>query len=227
MVVKKLVSKKLVAKKLVCGKGTIKRDSFTRLSPYGKIVKIPPTCIRATSATGLKRKAIVARIMAVKARLQKMAKARFGKPPVCKPTEILREGYHRKSVVRRSYTKKTPKSRTVRIASRKVKGAWVAPKCIKSRGRVVGVKGKKVIGYLFKGTLGKFGYAKVQALTVAQRRKALHRAMKHLPALTVYRKLIAIATLQKHTNPKAHKIFRTDAEWVKRQPAYRARPTGK
>ena len=198
---------------LVCGKGTIKRKPYKRLSSYGKIVKVPASCIRTTGVLGQKRGVIVGKILAVKKRMHNIASKKFGHLK-CSAGLIERIGYYKKPVTRK--VKKTGK-----IVH--VKGAWVKPKCIKSRGAIRGVKGKAVIPYLFKGTLGKYGYRNVVKLSITQRHSALKKALAHTPALSVYRKLVAISTLQKNTNPKISKIFRNDANWVKTTKQYKLR----
>jgi len=76
---------------------------------------------------------------------------------------------------------------------------------------------KSVIGPLKHGMLTKFGYHPVEAKT--NRRKALHRAItkgKELP-LAVFRRLMAISTLTKRMAPRAHRIYKQDAMWVRQK----------
>lgn len=81
----------------------------------------------------------------------------------------------------------------------------------------VGAVGKShnVIGKLKKGMLTSYGYHPVEAMT--NRRKALIKAVskgKEAP-LSVFRRLQAIGTLTKRTLPRASKIYKQDAKWVR------------
>lgn len=69
------------------------------------------------------------------------------------------------------------------------------------------------IGPLRKGTLGKYGY-KVRYST-QQRHDSLKRAALSEGYLPIFRKLIAVSTLQKNRNPAVSHAMRADAEWVK------------
>jgi len=76
---------------------------------------------------------------------------------------------------------------------------------------------KSVIGPLKHGMLTKFGYHPVEAKT--NRHKALHRAItkgKEFP-LNVFRRLMAISTLTKRMAPRAHRIYKQDATWVRQK----------
>ena len=121
----------------------------------------------------------------------------------CPKGMIVRDAYSRKAHSRRSRSGK----------SLKIKPRNVSASCIKDRGNPG--KGPRLIPKLAKGTLGKFGYAKDKPLSV--RMKALIKASKTDPggALSVYRRLIAIATLLKNTDPESHKRFRSDARRLK------------
>lgn len=99
-------------------------------------------------------------------------------------------------------------------------GKRVKSKCIDDKGNLG--KGKKLFD-LDKNGLGKFGYDDVVNLSIRQRHIALKKALKVLKPLSVFRRLIAIATLNKNTNPKISKIFRDDAEWIKTTKEYKNR----
>lgn len=84
---------------------------------------------------------------------------------------------------------------------------------------------KKVFILVEKGTLTQYGYSSSKS------EKARHTALKkaivarqiekgitqHEAALSVFRKLNAIATLNKKRNQYASKIFKTDSLWVKKK----------
>ena len=87
----------------------------------------------------------------------------------------------------------------------------MAAACIKDRG--LPGKGKRLF-VLRKGTLGKYGYK--TKFTVSQRREALRKAVVGESYATVVRKLNAVATLQRNTNPRVYKILRDDMAWVQK-----------
>ena len=80
----------------------------------------------------------------------------------------------------------------------------------------VGAAGKstKVIGSLKGGMLTKYGYHPVEAKT--NRYKALSKGIsKGEKPLSVMRRLVAISTLTKRTLPRASRIYKQDATWVR------------
>jgi len=80
----------------------------------------------------------------------------------------------------------------------------------------VGAAGKstKVIGKLKGGMLTKYGYHPVEAKT--NRHKALSMGIsKGEKPLAVMRRLVAISTLTKRTLPRASRIYKQDAMWVR------------
>lgn len=82
----------------------------------------------------------------------------------------------------------------------------------------VGAAGKstKVIGKLKGGMLTKYGYHPVEAKT--NRHKALSKGIsKGEKPLSVMRRLVAISTLTKRTLPRASRIYKQDAMWIRRK----------
>jgi hypothetical protein len=80
----------------------------------------------------------------------------------------------------------------------------------------VGAAGKstKIIGKLKGGMLTKYGYHPVEAMT--NRHKALSKGISQgEKPLSVMRRLIAISTLTKRTLPRASRIYKSDATWVR------------
>ena len=80
----------------------------------------------------------------------------------------------------------------------------------------VGAAGKStsIIGKLKGGMLTKYGYHPVEAMT--NRHKALSKGVsKGEKPLAVMRRLVAISTLTKHTLPRASRIYKADARWVR------------
>ena len=80
----------------------------------------------------------------------------------------------------------------------------------------VGAAGKstKVIGTLKGGMLTRYGYHPVEAMT--NRHKALSKGIsKGEKPISVMRRLVAISTLTKRTLPRASRIYKQDAAWVR------------
>lgn len=123
---------------------------------------------------------------------------------------ILRSGYtqvrsrkritvHRKDGKTYTYVRKAGKSR-------------VAPTPIKDVGAAG--KGPKVIGPLKGGMLTRYGYHPVEAMT--NRHKALSKGISRgEKPLAVMRRLMAISILTKRTLPRASRIYRADAKWIR------------
>jgi hypothetical protein len=76
---------------------------------------------------------------------------------------------------------------------------------------------KKVIIIIDKDVLGKYGYDNIKIISTTKRHTALKKALKELKPLSVYRRLIAIATLNKNKDSVLFDILREDADWVKEQ----------
>jgi Family of unknown function (DUF5771) len=81
-------------------------------------------------------------------------------------------------------------------------------------------KGPKLIGKLKGGMLTKYGYHPVEATT--NRHKALSKGIsKGEKPLSVMRRLVAISTLTKRTLPRASRIYKADAMWIRSKYASR------
>jgi hypothetical protein len=75
-------------------------------------------------------------------------------------------------------------------------------------------KGPKLIGKLKKGMLTQYGYHPVEAMT--NRHKSLSKGISQGETpLAVSRRLLAISTLTKRTAPRASRIYKQDAKWIK------------
>ena len=126
----------------------------------------------------------------------------------------MRRGYTRKfraSVKTTGFTVR--RKGTVYTVRPKVNTVRVPPACIKNRGLPgKGVKEGEGIGKLRKGELIKYGYQ--YRLSDSLRQAALKKAIKRYGALSVYRKLDAVAKLSLRTAPDANKIFVRDRDWV-------------
>ena len=74
---------------------------------------------------------------------------------------------------------------------------------------------------LRKDVLGKYGYKDVKRTSKQKRHRALHKAINDEKPLSVYRRLVALSTLNKYKDPSLHNKFRDDAEWIKTQKEYK------
>jgi hypothetical protein len=186
-----------------CPRGYIKAYSRETSTESGKIVKVKSNCIRALSQSGQKRTSIDRAIIGRKKREHLQARQKFGTPK-CSSGEIVREGYKRSS-----YKKKSGS-----IIPKK----WVSPSCIKSRtGRP---KGEQLF-ILEKNVLSKYGYENIENLSINQRHESLKKALDNkIKPLSIYRRLIALATLNKNLNPLLYDIFIADTEWLKTTEEY-------
>jgi hypothetical protein len=94
------------------------------------------------------------------------------------------------------------KSKVVRVSSTPAKDVGAAG------------KSTKIIGKLKGGMLTKYGYHPVEAMT--NRHKALSKGISQgEKPLSVMRRLIAISTLTKRTLPRASRIYKSDAIWIR------------
>lgn len=178
-----------------CSKGKIYRVGYVT-KKGSKKVKVKGACIRATSQSGRKTSKDVKKHFMEREKVYKKASKKFGIPK-CKKGSIKREGYQKKS------------------------GVWVKPTCIKD----VGKKGKlKRTIYIEPNRLGKYGYDDVINMSLVARHKALQSALDSgEKPLSIMRRLVALSTLTKNTNPKTSDIFYNDANWIKRTQEYKER----
>lgn len=119
----------------------------------------------------------------------------------CPTGKILRDAYTRKSYTRANGTK---------VKSKKVKAA-----CIKDVGKPG--KGKKLIGNMKKGLLGRYGYHDVKKLTLLTRKRRLTNAVKNSSWRKVFHELNAIYVLNKNKSPSLAKKFKIDRDWVEQK----------
>lgn len=190
-----------------CPSGKIKRKSYNAMRK-GKGIHVKSACIKATSASGKKRSIQDKKSLKKKQSINRMMEQKYG-TPICKKGEIVRSGYIKKKHSRKSYSRKDGS----KVKSASIKRTEVPPTCIKD----LGTKGKgyKIPTVLEKGVLQKYGYDRIDTLNVQQRHSALSRAVKHIPPLSLYRKLVILGTLNKNKDPELAKKFRKDADWVK------------
>ena len=133
----------------------------------------------------------------------------------CPKGYILRKGYTRRfrpSVKATGFTvRRKGKVYTVRPKANSIR---VTAKCIVNRGLPgKGPREGEGIGKLRKGELIKYGYQ--YRLSNSIREKALKKAIERYGALSVYRKLNAVAKYSVRTAPDASEVFARDRNWVR------------
>lgn len=190
-----------------CRRGSIIRKGYTR-HLRNRTIRVPSGCIKAQSQMGIKRSPFDEAVMTKKRKMHLRFRKMYGAPR-CKPGQVTREGYTRKSYQRKSGTY---------VTSSKVR-----PGCIKAVGlsKRRGRKGKPLF-FLQKGTLTQYGYHADK--TEAERHSSLSEALQHIKPLSVYRKLNALYVLNKNNNPTMAKLYRGDADWIQTTPEYIHRP---
>jgi len=200
-----MVNSKKIFKK--CSKGQILREGYTTKTNK----KVPSSCITAQSATGKKTSIEVKKYLKDKEKMHKTAMKKFSNevPKKCPPGQILREGFKKGS-----YKSHSKKGKEINIS-----GSWTKPECIPS---VTGksTKGPKLITIIEKDVLGKYGYLNVKTLSKGKRYSALRNAIKSIKPLSVYRRIVALSTLNKNKDQELYDILKNDADWIKTQDVY-------
>lgn len=84
---------------------------------------------------------------------------------------------------------------------------------------------KNVIGPLKKGELVELGYSTTKSTT--SRHRALNKSVKKYGALKTFRKLNAVATLNKNRAPTTAKVFIRDRDWINKKYIKSTRKRGK
>lgn len=208
-----------------CKKGEIYRKSYSRKTKTNN-VKVPGSCIRATSQTGKKTSIENRRFLRNKAKShEKAKKLSRSKSKTCSKNQIKRSAYMRSGYTRKGYTKKDGS----KIKRSIVKGTIVSEGCTKNRG---GLGRSGPLFHLEEDVLKKFGYEKVKQMTELQRHRSLKRALKGgIKPLPLFRRINALYVLNKNQDPALAKLFRKDRDYVKTTNEYKnrdtARPKGK
>jgi hypothetical protein len=68
--------------------------------------------------------------------------------------------------------------------------------------------------------LSKYGYENIKSLSAKERKTALKNAIRDIKPLSVYRRLVALSTLNKNKDTDLYKILKEDSEWIKSQVEY-------
>jgi|LakMenEpi03Aug12_release.lakeMendotaPanAssembly.Ray.scaffolds.fasta_scaffold3034545_1 hypothetical protein len=79
---------------------------------------------------------------------------------------------------------------------------------------------KNLIGKLKKGELGQYGYS--MKATSLSRHRAINKATLKYGALSIYRKLNAIAVLTKNTSPRTAKVALSDRNYIGKKHGYKS-----
>jgi len=191
-----------------CSKGEIMRSGY--VTKTGKTIK--SKCITAQSNSGEKTSDIINDYVKAKEKMHELARKKFSKESSkkCSKGYIMREGYKVKS--HKSHSKD---GKEVII-----KEHWVKPECVKSELNR-STKGEKLIVIIEKDVLGKYGYKNIKELPEQKRHTYLHRAIIDNKPLSIYRRIIALSTLNRNKDRKLYKILKDDAKWIKTQKEYK------
>jgi hypothetical protein len=188
-----------------CSKGQILRKGYITKTQ----VKVPSSCIIAQSADGKKTSKRLSRYLKNKNRIHEKVEKLYKNTKKCSRGQIKRVGYSKKS-----YKSHSKNGKIINV-----KGYNVAPNCINS---ITGKskKGTKLITIMDKDVLGKFGYHNIKNLNQSERHSALKKAIEKINPLSVYRRIIALATLNKN-NKIINEILIKDANFIKTQEVYK------
>jgi hypothetical protein len=141
---------------------------------------------------------------------------RLGLTKRCPSGQILRAPYKRRfsaSTKRAGYNVHRG-NKTYRVYP-KASSVLVKASCIEDRGLPgKGPRSGTGIGKLREGDLSRYGYNAHKS--ESERHAALRKAIHVYGPLSVYRKLDAVTKYTQRTAPEAHRIFKTDRNWVYR-----------
>jgi len=178
-----------------CKEHYIYRHPYTRTTKTGKSVKVKGGCIKSRSITGKKRSSIIKKL-----RRENYAEIITGTSGlVCPKGMVKRAGY-----IRKTHKRHTRTGDVISISQRIIPAT-----CIQSRGIGSDVR-IPVSGH----ELGNYGYHSVVSMSVQSRHRALNKAVNDMGYLPIIKKLNALATLNRNTNPNISQIFKTDQEWL-------------
>jgi hypothetical protein len=144
--------------------------------------------------------------------MHRAASKKFSKEAAqkCAPGYIKRAGY--KVGSHKSYSKSGKKTS---------KSTWVAPACVRSQtGKSSSKTKSNTIVIMERDVLAKYGYDKIKGLSPKERKSALKNAIRDIKPLSVYRRLVALSTLNKNKDVDLYQILKEDAEWIKSQVEY-------
>lgn len=192
-----------------CPRGFHKRSGYsTRKGTY-----VPPRCVRSTSPYA--ESSMQFKQGEEKRMTQRLRRTKSKGATRCPSGYILRDAYVRRyttAVRTKGYSVKKKSGTTYKVLPHAT-SYYVPAACIIDKGKKgEGVPGGKGIAPLRKGELTKFGYT--TRLPGEERHKAIEKAVSEYGALSIYRKLNAVAKLSLRVAPEASKVFKTDRDWV-------------
>lgn len=192
-----------------CPRGFHKRSGYsTRKGTY-----VPPRCVRSTSPYA--ESSMQFKKGEENRMTQRLRRTKPKGATRCPSGYILRDAYVRRyttAVRTKGYSVKKKSGTTYKVLPHAT-SYYVPAACIIDKGKKgEGVPGGKGIAPLRKGELTKFGYT--TRLPGDERHKAIEKAVSEYGALSIYRKLNAVAKLSLRVAPEASKVFKTDRDWV-------------
>ena len=113
-----------------------------------------------------------------------------------------------------SYKPHSKKNNVINIDEKSTVAQCVKKQTAKSEKR------ENIIVIMEKDLLANYGYIHVKSLSIRERKTALKKAIKDIKPLSVYRRLLAISTLNKNKDRDLAIILKEDSEWIKTQHEY-------
>lgn len=110
-----------------------------------------------------------------------------------------------------------PKGKIRRKSYTRQDGTYVRSTCVPDKGKPGKTRASnKVLPKPIPGELSKYGYSNIKNTLAGKRRKALTRAVKDAGYATIVRRVNLIANYNKLSNPRVHKIMRSDITWMQK-----------
>ena len=112
---------------------------------------------------------------------------------------------------------KCPKGKILRKAYTRKDGTRVKSTCVPDKGKPGKTAPKnKVLPVPVKGALGKYGYHDIKNMTAAARHAALTKGVQDAGYATIIRRVNLIANYNKNSDPKTHKMMKSDIKWIQK-----------
>ena len=112
---------------------------------------------------------------------------------------------------------KCPKGKILRSAYTRADGIHVKSTCIRDTGKPGKTSAAaKVLPKPTPGALTKYGYHNVKHTLASVRRAALTKGVKDAGYATIIRRVNLIANYNKLSDPRVHKIMRSDIAWMQK-----------
>lgn len=190
-----------------CNKGETIRTGYT--TKISKNVK--SNNVTTQSSTGKKTSEDIKKYIQSREKTQINTKKKLSKDTStkCPKGYIMRES-HKKD----SYKPHSKKNNIINIDEKSIVAQCVKKQTTKSE------KKENIIVIMEKDLLANYGYTHVKSLSLRERKTALKKAIKDIKPLSVYRRLLAISTLNKNRDRDLAIILKEDSEWIKTQHEY-------